>query len=593
MRHSQFILTWGPGAILEGPEGPRIVPMPEIGLFYKKHIKPEDFEISDSRMSKGLLNNRRIFRLPSNAELNIDENYPVYMTKMFPEWSICVTHGILFLRRYGCPKCKRERKRGKWDAIRFVQACPEGHLDDVDWDYIVHYRSHGRCPSPTSPSKRYYIWKGGGGSLRNIRIECPRCGAAVNFGDMYRRDWPCSGRFPEREPLNFPPQRKGCSSSAKIILRQASNLRIPEIVSLFTIPPRYTRLHNLLEMPAIKSALVTHKISSMEELQSILLSLKNNGLIKAGTMVEILSHPWEEIRDAIKDVLSSSYELGYANLILEEYHALINASIYGVPPVRGPPPTSEVWFEVVKDKVRQVSGPSGRIFRVVPITRLRTVIVQKGYRRMDPNGKLIEVWFRDRNGEEWYPGVEFLGEGIFIMLDKNEGYHPQVASDSWEEWHRCHATHKDTSTVYQHMIFRDPSKKEELHPVFVWWHTLSHLLLRVLAIDSGYSSASIRERVYFEMSEKGVRGGVVLYTVQPGEGTMGGLLSLANHFEKILRRAIEIAETCPNDPLCIEQAFKCGAVTGSACYGCLLVSETSCEHRNMWLDRHVLLEDCP
>jgi len=596
MRHSQFILTWGPGAILEGPEGPRIIPMPEIGLFFKRRrITPDDFEISDPRMSKGLLNNRRIFRLPSNAELNMDENTPLYLTKIFPEWSICVTHSVLYMRRYGCPECKRRRHKGKAGAIRFVLACSEGHLDDVNWDYIVHHRTHGRCPSPPPSYDRYYLWRGGGGSLRDIIIECPRCGASVNFGYIYARDWPCTGRFPEQEPLDSPPIRRQCSSKAKIILRQASNLRIPEIVSLFTIPPRYTRLHNILEMPAIKSALVTHKISSKEELESIIKSLRDSGLIKPGTAVEILRHPWEETREAIQDVLESGYELGYANLILEEYHALIDASINGAPPVRGPPPTSEVWFEVVKDKIRHITGPGRHVFRVVPITRLRTVIVQKGYRRINPNGKLVETWFRDRNGEEWYPGVQFLGEGVFIMLDENEGYHPSVKGNSWELWYRCYFANREASTIYhnQNSIFRDPSAKEELHPVFVWWHTLSHLLLRVLAIDSGYSSASIRERIYFESSEKGARGGIVLYTVQPGEGTMGGLLSLVNHFQKILGRATEIVETCPNDPLCIEQTFRCGTVAGAACYGCLLVSETSCEHRNMWLDRHILLEERP
>ena len=33
------------------------------------------------------------------------------------------------------------------------------------------------------------------------------------------------------------------------------------------------------------------------------------------------------------------------------------------------------------------------------------------------------------------------------------------------------------------------TKEEYLHPVFVWWHTLSHRLITALSVDSGYSSA--------------------------------------------------------------------------------------------------------
>src|SRR5207249_9620468 len=36
---------------------------------------------------------------------------------------------------------------------------------------------------------------------------------------------------------------------------------------------------------------------------------------------------------------------------------------------------------------------------------------------------------------------------------------------------------------------------DSLHPVHVWWHTLSHRVLRALSVDSGYSSAAIQERV--------------------------------------------------------------------------------------------------
>ena len=36
----------------------------------------------------------------------------------------------------------------------------------------------------------------------------------------------------------------------------------------------------------------------------------------------------------------------------------------------------------------------------------------------------------------------------------------------------------------------------ESHPMFVWWHTLAHHLIRTIQQDTGYSSSAITERIY-------------------------------------------------------------------------------------------------
>ena len=86
----------------------------------------------------------------------------------------------------------------------------------------------------------------------------------------------------------------------------------------------------------------------------------------------------------------------------------------------------------------------------------------------------------------------------------------------------------------------------------------------------------------------------MLYATQLGsEGTLGGLVALVPYFQGILDAAIENIQSCSADPLCLEHRFRPGNYNGAACYGCLLLSETSCEHRNMWLDRNVFLENIP
>jgi hypothetical protein len=64
-----------------------------------------------------------------------------------------------------------------------------------------------------------------------------------------------------------------------------------------------------------------------------------------------------------------------------------------------------------------------------------------------------------------------------------------------------------------------------------------------------------------------------------------------DRFDQILQTALQDVDNCSNDPLC-EEAPSAGA-SGAACYSCLLVSETSCEHRNMGLDRLLLMENMP
>jgi hypothetical protein len=203
------------------------------------------------------------------------------------------------------------------------------------------------------------------------------------------------------------------------------------------------------------------------------------------------------------------------------------------------------------------------------------VLVQLGYRRLDPtNAQLVPVSFQS-GARAWYPGVELFGEGIFLDLEDASLDLAGSRSSAWAASYNG-----------------DPTD-ETLHPVYVWWHTFSHRLLRALAVDSGYSSASIRERVFLHQEAgQPTRGGLLLYTVQPGgDGTLGGLLALARNFDQVIGSALRDITSCSNDPLC-EEAFPNG-INGAACYSCLLASETSCEQRNIHLDRVLLAENLP
>jgi hypothetical protein len=608
IRPSQFIFTYGPGAILETPAGPCVIPDPDIGLFEPLKLKLEDFEISDQRITKGLLGGARIFRLPSNAELGHPENSVIYATRPFPEWKLCLNrqgHGgdfdVLYEGRR-CPCCRNPSREGR-EAIRFIQACSGGHMDDVDWFLLVHGDEHCRHAD-------WFRWYGGGGTLRDIKIECPRCGRTVSLGDVYSEDIPCTGRYPEREEPNtysMPYRLGGCERRAKIIQRQASNLRVPDLVTLLSIPPRHTHLHRILQREAVLCALIGRPPASLTELDRMLHNLADAGKISLDAVNEVLSCPWEEIQEAIREVTGTVRSSSYRDLILEEFHALMNGSVNGIPPVRGPVPQSPVVLEINPHLVREISGPNGTGFRVTPVLRLLTITVQRGYRRVIETtqtaseregetgilSELVPTSIPDPHNpdQKWYPGVELLGEGIFITLNSDGARHPELVGSSALSWMEAY---KNPASYKYSNVFRDPNFRDELHPVFVWWHTLSHSLIRTIATEAGYSSASIRERVYFEGEGSSARGGVLLYAAQPGrDGTLGGMIALVPHMDFFLSRALQNIEICSSDPLCVQSKFRAGQYNGAACYACTLLSETSCEHRNMWLDRNVVLENHP
>ena len=602
IRPSQFITTYGPGAIIEGKNGPRLIPAPDMGLFNDPTIMVEDYEISDSRLSEGILNGARVFRLPSNAELGKKEDIPIYRTKIFPNWNLCVnsnrhsdggTDDVYILyhsSQQKCPVCNEQFSKNK-QAVRFIAACPEGHLDDFDWHYFIH-NGKKQCNN-----RDWFRWIGGGSSLSNIFLTCPECKSkSKSLEQAYRGKWPCHGRFPERESFREQSPWKQCDARARIIQRQASNLRVTDLVSLFTIPPRDTALHRMLDNQLLKSHILTETFSDKGDFEKRLRALEKGRFIKKDTVNAILACNWDEISQAIAD-LEKPPASTYRELINEELNELLKASSDGAPPRYRPKPSTTVLFEVDRNKVKNFTDANGRTLTATPISKLSEIAVQLSYRREirreDSSKKAatpVDVSFTSKTGEKWYPGMELHGEGIFISTA--DGLLLGLKGNRAQEWDRAHSSPAN----YDSTLFRDEKHRVEFHPHFVHLHTLSHSIIRSLSVDSGYSSSALRERVYLNIDGKNARGGFLIYATQPGsDGTSGGLISLVDSFQHIYDSAMDSLLSCSNDPLCIEDHFSADGtrVNGSSCYGCTLISETSCEHRNLWLDRGLVLENIP
>src|SRR5947209_8653959 len=110
IRPSQFITTYGPGSILEGPDGPRIIySLERWGIFNPQSgRRASDFDITDDRVSTALLQGARVVALPTNAQLGLPDSQEIYETGSFPEWSLCERHRTLYRATYGvnrgCPQ---------------------------------------------------------------------------------------------------------------------------------------------------------------------------------------------------------------------------------------------------------------------------------------------------------------------------------------------------------------------------------------------------------------------------------------------------------------------------------------------------------
>lgn len=244
--------------------------------------------------------------------------------------------------------------------------------------------------------------------------------------------------------------------------------------------------------------------------------------------------------------------------------------------------------------------------RAYEVTKLRVVTALRSFSRpvRDKNGnpaKKVNLSHESEDGSHWFAAVEAKGEGILLTFDDLENPSLFTKCERWKMWERRFNDFMLNGVEKQHM-FRglrseelghfetlDPAAKAasivESHPMFVWWHTLSHHLIRTIQHDTGYSSSAINERIYAEEINGKWTGGILLYVVEGGmDGTLGGLTSLAENLQKYFDILSESSEQCSNDPLCSETQSS-SLQENLGCYSCTYNSETSCEHRNLFLDR--------
>lgn len=582
LRMSQVITTFGPGAMLDLPEESVLVG----GL---DHWYGEKRLIREDRLVQKV---REVLRRP-NVSLRepppaVDDTknkrtgisvYP------FPRWYVAQgdwtwtdpRSGVKYRTRPLIPHnaltkgqfIDRERKKHKVVPVRFVRACNNGHIRDIDWFAFVF--NDFKAP------KDRLLWLDEGGAGNDFSQIFVRVDGTNQRRALAQAKLPNVrplGKCPGIRPWLGAGSREDCDEDSKLLVRSASNAYFPQTLGVISIPDADEELRKAVDLvyddflSEVASAVELDFARKMAKVKAALEGWANDVIMAE---IERRKTKAPAARKSIKQTE------------IETFMAQPESAGEDVP-------ESDFYARrLPHDKVP--AALHGLIERVVLVHRLREVIAQVGFTRFDPalpdiDGELrLDVKLAElARDEQWVPAVENRGEGVLIVFKKD-------AIDAWLG--RTGVAARD-ATLQQ--AFAAWQAHRGTHAAtypglpFYMLHSLAHLLITAVSLSCGYGASSIRERIYARESGYAI----LLYTASSGsEGTLGGLVEVGRKIGDHLLAAVRQGRLCGNDPVCAQhQPNNANAerfLHGAACHGCVLIPETCCEARNEFLDRSLVV----
>lgn len=600
VRISQIISTFGPGAIVDFRDQTLMTVAPKYWTKYDA--------IHDERLGKKL--NVDEFRIHKDEECKVGIPFV-----RFPGW-------------YFCPSCKKFQHISEWEKeykqkndkfmlspicmkckinivpVSVLVVCKNGHIDDFPWVEWVHLHEGKICNNPNLK----IVSNSGTLGLEGFRVECICCGASrslqgafdknkfkqiiegeffKNIDKEYRERFKCTGNMPWKGK-----KEKKCTEFPIAILRNASNIYFSKIESSIVIPPYSDKLNvkieNSHEFEAVLSA--KNKSERKDELERFL----------EEDLEDYIEEIAEEIGEkdniyAIRKIMERKLTFKDENTGEDNSRNMYRSEEYDA--LLGKIAKSSFDSRDFKIEVKNFSEYGmEEISKVTLVKKLKEVRALVGYTRINPplsyimgadnsshKSKVVDIKeYEDR----WYPAYEVRGEGIFIELN----------SEMIDKWMEENDEIKDRAKKLSERYNKDKTDelKREVTPKFILLHTLAHILIRELSFQCGYSSASLRERIYCDLPKEDVKmSGILIYTASgDAEGSLGGLVKQGNpeFLPKIIRNAINRSKWCSADPVCMNSNGQGrDSLNLSACHNCLLLPETSCEEFNVLLDRCMLV----
>lgn len=618
IRQSQLITPFGTGALTDILNQSVMV----AGSEFWNSRAVEDNKFYDVRLQRAM--KAEGFVAPPTSEGFI-------AVKTFPTWYSSPSSSILkqlWRWRADVKNTQGERVLSEFDRqpyeidprgyrnnlvpVRIVCACRAGHVQDFPWYEWAHSAGTG------NKETRHHTLKlsnnGGSGTIADLVVSCS-CGKWRSlqgiFGDgaakiLAKIQVTCHGQYGWKRT---DPHTK-CHENLIPIMRNSNSLYFPNVDSSVNIPFEENATFEQIQNTEHYRYL-TYDLEDYDSIEGKIEALKAKHTQRK--LHDIAAELFKEdevsekeiqiIRDQIienfKATQNSDSKMTQTDYRQDEYLVL----------------TGEKQFD--KDNGRldltfknpdsfPDNEPIAQYFKKITLlNQLEVVNVLRSYSRIRP---IESDWLleqeeseREEHGDESdrastevslrrrdnvFVGLKNKGEGIFIAIDSNQLkiwrqriFKTQFAARVLGKLHN--------KGVKEYMLpFVDP--------VFYLLHTLSHLMIRELSFASGYSSSALRERLYYSdgSNEKDMCGFLIYTSSADSEGTLGGLVrqGLPENLFKMLEAALEKARWCSYDPTCIDNLGQGrNSLNLAACHACALVSETSCERMNLFLDRGMLV----
>ena len=580
IRQSQLITTYGPGAMIDLPDYSVIV----SGLEDWSHLRRE--KIEEPRLAAKL---RRLLDVPSlelytppQHEPSSTQRAPVG-ARIFPTWFI-----VKDSRTSPVNTQWRRRRLVRWMhlnaqrrfvddnnirqpvvPVRFVCGCRRGHIDDLNWRVFVH-RGGSSCERPLWLEER-----GTSGDLIDTFGVCD-CGEQRSLSEAFGFDTGALGVCAGRRPWIGQYAQEECAETYRLLVRTASNAYFPQVMSVISLP----------EFDAGLASRVTTHYDRLKAANDL-------GALANFRMIPELDAAFAEIGDA--EVIaefnrqSGDSEPDDVPVKVAEFQTLNKGDAL----IGEDVPSSKFHAETVSRDTwdPEATAMNSPVENLVLVHRLREVASLLGFTRLeavspDTDGELDLEVERAALAETitWLPTIENRGEGVFfsISVDAVRAWlsRPEVLERGrtieagWRQW--C----------------RDRNRVEDGFPglPYIMLHSLVHMLITTISLDCGYPASSLRERVY--VGNNGY--GILIYTgSSDSDGTLGGLVEAGRRLSGYLERVRADYALCSNDPVCAEHTPETSLdnrpLHGAACHGCLLIAETSCEQRNDFLDRALVI----
>lgn len=525
------------------------------------------------------------------------------------------------------------------EQTNLILICPNGHLSDIPWPNYLRWKTEkylrlrpeddkgenlmsnemvGPCCS--NPKLKWTESKTKSEGYGSIYIECNSCGLGsgsdkdkpkINLEGINSLEPYCIGQKPWELDLDNPTiipyencfkrNEPGKREKMQVALVTANNVYYANGFSSLFIPMHLAENKSKEIIDALK--IIEGRYNKRNSTNAITKEdywdkkieddfdefLSDNGIVVTVDMENFKKQLKSEFLNVISDTNVDKHE----EYRWQEYRCFSQNSL-----INGLDDNKGLRFKDIKlpDELTDF------FIKIQQVEELKVTNVQLDFTRVKPkerivvNGEVQEsssgqnIFSIDSKELYTLPANETLGEGLFFEFsnEKIDSWVSENISELENRFGKYLNTIPDSNSQGLSSKMKIYNNKYKHFLI----HSFSHMMMRELEFSCGYPTASLKERLYISTNPEKQMSGLLIYTAEGSEGSMGGLVSQGEPVKilEIIKKGLERSINCSSDPLCWESEGQgIFDLNLSACFSCSLVAETACEEMNLGLDRRVLV----